>query len=83
MLIDYAMTGDDHKRHRRIMTPAFGAKESKAFVPLFFAYAAKVFSPFSFPKTSILPLNNSCAAWEQMERYTYRFTKGRVCIQRR
>ncbi|KIM40378.1 hypothetical protein M413DRAFT_446565 [Hebeloma cylindrosporum] len=34
--------GEDHKRHRRIMTPAFGSKESKAFVPLFFAYAAKL-----------------------------------------
>ena len=50
MLIDYAITGDDHKRHRRIMSPAFGAKESKAFVPLFFAYAAKVFPPLFLPK---------------------------------
>lgn len=50
MLIDYAMTGDVHKRHRRIMTPAFGAKESKAFVPLFFAYAAKVLFPPFLPQ---------------------------------
>ncbi|KIM48379.1 hypothetical protein M413DRAFT_16317 [Hebeloma cylindrosporum] len=34
--------GDDHKRHRRIMNPAFGGKETKAFVPLFSAYAAKL-----------------------------------------
>ncbi|KDR75603.1 hypothetical protein GALMADRAFT_226232 [Galerina marginata CBS 339.88] len=34
--------GHDHKRQRRIMNPAFGNKESKAFVPLFFYHAAKL-----------------------------------------
>ncbi|KAJ8584424.1 cytochrome P450 [Rhizopogon salebrosus TDB-379] len=27
--------GDNHKRHRRVMLPGFGAPESKAFLPLF------------------------------------------------
>ncbi|OAX34712.1 cytochrome P450 [Rhizopogon vinicolor AM-OR11-026] len=27
--------GDDHKRHRKVMLPGFGAPESKAFLPLF------------------------------------------------
>ncbi|PPQ93824.1 hypothetical protein CVT25_013533 [Psilocybe cyanescens] len=31
-----------HKRHRKIMMPAFGNKESKDLVPLFFSHACKV-----------------------------------------
>ncbi|OAX39240.1 cytochrome P450 [Rhizopogon vinicolor AM-OR11-026] len=27
--------GDDHKRHRKVMLPGFGAPESKAFLPIF------------------------------------------------
>ncbi|KAF7294059.1 PseudoU-synth-2 domain-containing protein [Mycena kentingensis (nom. inval.)] len=34
--------GDDHKRHRKVMTPGFTASEAKAFLPLFFSYAAQV-----------------------------------------
>jgi cytochrome P450 len=34
--------GPDHRRQRRIMNPAFGAHESKAFVPLFTHYASKL-----------------------------------------
>ncbi|KAF9262374.1 cytochrome P450 [Marasmius fiardii PR-910] len=34
--------GDDHKRHRKIMTPAFAGAESKALVPVFFAAAASI-----------------------------------------
>ncbi|KAF8161361.1 cytochrome P450 [Crassisporium funariophilum] len=34
--------GHEHRRQRRIMNPAFGAKESKAFVPIFSSYAAKL-----------------------------------------
>ncbi|KAK1225576.1 hypothetical protein PQX77_011468 [Marasmius sp. AFHP31] len=34
--------GEDHKRHRRIMNPAFGASESKALVPIFFAAASSL-----------------------------------------
>ncbi|KAL0575665.1 hypothetical protein V5O48_006322, partial [Marasmius crinis-equi] len=33
-------TGDDHKRQRKVMNPAFGSKECKALVPVFFASAA-------------------------------------------
>ncbi|KAK1227410.1 hypothetical protein PQX77_009595 [Marasmius sp. AFHP31] len=31
----YPSAGEDHKRHRRIMNPAFGAPEAKALVPVF------------------------------------------------
>ena len=58
MLIDYSVAGDVHKRHRRIMTPAFGIRESKAFVPLFSAYAAKVF-PAPLPLTQNISLISS------------------------
>ncbi|KAJ8083025.1 hypothetical protein PM082_008887 [Marasmius tenuissimus] len=34
--------GEDHKRHRRIMNPAFGASESKALVPIFSAAASSL-----------------------------------------
>ncbi|KAF9047484.1 cytochrome P450 [Panaeolus papilionaceus] len=34
--------GQDHRRHRKIMTPAFGTKEAKAHVPLFFHFSSKL-----------------------------------------
>ncbi|KAG7093722.1 hypothetical protein E1B28_007374 [Marasmius oreades] len=34
--------GDDHKRHRKIMTPAFGGSQLKALVPVFFEAAASI-----------------------------------------
>ncbi|KAK1225579.1 hypothetical protein PQX77_011473 [Marasmius sp. AFHP31] len=34
--------GEDHKRHRRIMNPAFGASEAKALVPIFSAAASSL-----------------------------------------
>ncbi|KAF7290074.1 PseudoU-synth-2 domain-containing protein [Mycena chlorophos] len=34
--------GDDHKRHRKVMAPGFSAAEAKAFLPLFFSYAAQI-----------------------------------------
>ncbi|KAL0573542.1 hypothetical protein V5O48_008409 [Marasmius crinis-equi] len=32
--------GDDHKRHQKIMNPAFGGPETKALVPIFFEAAS-------------------------------------------
>ncbi|KAF9450103.1 cytochrome P450 [Macrolepiota fuliginosa MF-IS2] len=34
--------GEDHRRHRRILLPGFGAPESRAFAPIFSSYASKV-----------------------------------------
>ncbi|KAL0579177.1 hypothetical protein V5O48_002799 [Marasmius crinis-equi] len=34
--------GDDHKRHRRIMNPAFGPAESRALVPIFSSAASSL-----------------------------------------
>lgn len=34
--------GDDHKRHRRVMQPAFGAREAKLLLPVFYGYADKL-----------------------------------------
>ena len=37
----FACLGNDHKRHRKVMLPAFGRPESRAFLPLFCGYAAQ------------------------------------------
>jgi hypothetical protein len=37
-----ACLGDVHKRQRRVMLPAFGTGESRAFVSIFSQYAAQV-----------------------------------------
>ncbi|KAJ7672106.1 cytochrome P450 [Mycena rosella] len=34
--------GNDHKRHRKVMLPGFGTPEARAFLPLFFSYAAQI-----------------------------------------
>ncbi|KAL0576442.1 hypothetical protein V5O48_005547 [Marasmius crinis-equi] len=36
------LTGEDHKRHRRVMNPAFGLYEAKALVPVFTAAASSL-----------------------------------------
>ncbi|KAJ7072910.1 cytochrome P450 [Mycena amicta] len=34
--------GDDHKRHRKVMSPSFSPSEVKALLPLFFSYASEI-----------------------------------------
>jgi cytochrome P450 len=41
------MSGDDHKRHRKVLVPAFGAPESKAFLTIFARCAESVSSAVS------------------------------------
>ncbi|KIY53206.1 cytochrome P450 [Fistulina hepatica ATCC 64428] len=36
--------GEDHKRQRKVMLPAFGVAETRAFIPIFFRTAAKMAS---------------------------------------
>ncbi|KAK0496994.1 cytochrome P450 [Armillaria luteobubalina] len=36
--------GDDHKRHRKVLLPGFGASEAKFYVPVFFTHARKMMS---------------------------------------
>lgn len=38
----FAVLGEDHKRQRKVMLPAFGTPESKALFPIFSRYAESV-----------------------------------------
>ena len=40
--------GDDHKRQRRVMQPAFGIGNLKALFPVFMRHSQKVYTPKLF-----------------------------------
>lgn len=64
-------TGDDHRRHKRLMSSGFGAPEARSLVPLFLSYANMVrIRAFTSVASSMLQYNyqGHCEMEEHLDR---------------
>ncbi|KAJ8083028.1 hypothetical protein PM082_008891 [Marasmius tenuissimus] len=62
--------GEDHKRHRRIMNPAFGASEAKALVPVFSTAASSLSNKWK----DLLSISNDQSEVFNIPKWTSRAT---------